>query len=60
MNVNLSGLVATTLYDHIRNAMYGIWAVCFALDVIIVALSLLYGNTQLNSEALVKLIKHNS
>ncbi|KAL5257950.1 hypothetical protein ACHWQZ_G012786 [Mnemiopsis leidyi] len=42
------GLVAMTLYDHIHFAMFGIWVACFLLDVVIVALSLLYGNIQLN------------
>ena len=37
-----------TLYDHIQFAMFGIWVACFLLDVVIVALSLLYGNIQLN------------
>lgn len=44
----ISGLVAMTLYDHIHFAMFGIWVACFLLDVVIVALSLLYGNIQLN------------
>jgi len=44
----LIGLVAMTLYDHIKFAMFGIWVACFMSDVVIVALSLLYGNIQLN------------
>ena len=47
-NGNISGLVAMTLYDHIKFAMFGIWVACFMSDVVIVALSLLYGNIQLN------------
>ena len=39
-----------TLFDFIKSAMYGIWAICFLLDIIIVSSSLLYGNLQLNSK----------